>query len=188
MTKDEVSFLNGDLVSLRGVRREDMVAYGNWLDDDRVTKYLEMGWRPTTEGDLEEAYKLLSETPIVVGFAIVENKTRKAVGVCGLYSIEWISRRAQFNILIGEPSAWDKGFGTEALHLLVRYGFDRLNLESLQLGVNAENPRAIRSYEKAGFVHEGRRRKFVYRDGRYYDSILMSMLREEYEAKSDKDA
>lgn len=182
------SFLIGSTVSLRGVRREDMAAYGSWLDDDRVTKYLEMGWRPTTEKDLEAAFRLLAETPTVVGFMIMDRQSEKAIGTCGLYSIDWISRRAQFNILIGEPTAWDKGFGTEALELLVSYGFDRLNLESIQLGVNAENTRAIRSYQKAGFVQEGRRRKFIFRDGCYYDSILMSMLREEYKINSNNDA
>src|SRR3546814_16763304 len=87
-------------------------------------------------------------------FAIVEKATGRAVGTCGLYLINWICRRAQFNILIGEPEVWDKGYGSEAARLILGYAFDKLNLESVQLGVNAENKRAIRSYEKAGFVQE----------------------------------
>ncbi len=179
-------FLTGEKIVLRGARREDMALYRGWLDDERVTEFLEMGWRPTSDKDLDDTYRLLTEAPDAVAFIIVDKENDRAVGTCGLYLIQWVARRAQFNILIGEPEAWNSGFGTEALNLLVAYGFDRLNLESIQLGVNADNKGAVRSYEKAGFVHEGRRRKFLFRNGRYYDSLMMSILREEYEARKAK--
>ena len=85
--------------------------------------------------------------------------------------------------LIGEPRVWDKGFGTEATALTVSYGFEVVNLESIQLGVNADNSRAVRAYEKVGFVHEGCRRKFIYRNRRYDDLVVMSIIREEYESR-----
>jgi RimJ/RimL family protein N-acetyltransferase len=179
-------YLQGKKVALRAFGRGDLPAYRRWLDEPRVTEYLEMGWRPTRDSDVEAWWKLADETPDAVVFAIVDARKGKAVGTCGLYAISWIARRAQFNILIGEPTAWDKGFGTEALSLLLAYGFDVLNLESINLGVNADNKRAVRSYEKAGFAVEGVRRKFVYRNGRYYDSIMMSVLREEYRTRRGK--
>jgi len=121
-----------------------------------------------------------------LAFVVVDRKTGKPVGCCGLYAIQWICRRADFRILIGEPSAWDKGFGSEAAQLTVAYGFDKLNLETIYLGVNVENERAIKSYENAGFVREGVRRKLIYRNGRYYDALMMSVLREEYMARKSK--
>lgn len=175
-------FLVGAKIRLRGVRRPDMEAYRRWLADPEVTAFLEMGWKPLVDSDLDSVFGSLTASPDTVAFAIEDATTGEAVGIAGLYLIQWLARRAQFNILIGEPRAWNRGFGTEALNLLLAYGFETLNLESIQLGVNADNLRAVRSYEKAGFVHEGRRRKFVYRNGRYFDSLMMSMLREEYAA------
>lgn len=179
-------FLRGKRIDLRAFRREDLDAYRRWLDDPRVTEFLEMGWRPTRDSDLDAWWKLANESADAVVFAIAERKKGAAVGTCGLYAISATARRAQFNILIGEPAAWDKGFGTEALELLLDYGFDVLNLNSIQLGVNADNKRAVRSYEKAGFVHEGARREFVYRNGRYYDSLMMSLLRREWQKRRGK--
>lgn len=182
----KTGFLRGTKVILRAFARVDLDAYRRWLDDPRVTEFLEMGWRPMRDSDVEEWWKLANAMSDAVVFAIVDAKRGAVVGTCGLYAISWTARRAQFNILIGEPRAWDKGFGTEALELLVRYGFDGLNLNSIQLGVNADNKRAIRSYQKAGFVIEGVRREFVYRNGRYYDSVMMSLLRREKETRRGK--
>ncbi len=180
------SYLSGHSIVLRGLQRDDLNSYGRWLDDSRVTEFLEMGARPTRDKDVEAFWKLASETEDAIVFAIVDKKSGQVVGNCGLYHIQWVCRRAQFNILIGEPSAWSKGFGTEAAQLLLDYSFKKLNLNSVQLGVNAENKRATRSYEKAGFVHEGTRRQFIYRNGRYYDMVVMSVLRDDHlAARSD---
>jgi RimJ/RimL family protein N-acetyltransferase len=173
-------FLSGKVVVLRGLQRNDLKSYGRWLDDARVTEFLEMGARPTREKDVEAFWKMASEAEDTIVFAIVDRQSGEVVGNCGLYGIQWVCRRAQFNILIGEPSAWSKGLGSESASLLLNYAFNKLNLNSVQLGVNAENKRAVRSYEKTGFVHEGIRRQFIYRNGRYYDIVVMSVLRDEF--------
>jgi RimJ/RimL family protein N-acetyltransferase len=173
-------FLNGNHINLRAVTRDDLPAYARWLDNAEVTHYLEMGARPTRDSDLETFWHIANEQNDAVVFIIEAGDTKEAVGICGFYLIEAIPRRAQFNILIGEPSVWDRGYGSEATRLLLEYGFLKLNLNSIQLGVNADNLRAIKSYEKCGFVHEGVRRQFVFRNGRYYDIVMMSILHEEY--------
>ena len=174
------AFLPGERVLLRGLRREDMEQYRRWLDNPEATHFMESGWKPAGERDLEDIYRQSTESSDTAAFVIVDRKTKKPVGCCGLYAIQWICRRADFRILIGEPSAWGRGFGSEAARLTVAYGFDKLNLETIYLGVNTENTRAIKSYENAGFVREGVRRKLIYRNGRYYDALMMSILREEY--------
>lgn len=174
------AFLGGERVALRGVRRADMEDYRRWLDTAEVTRYLEMGARPTSDRELDEVYRLSTESPNDVVFIVVDKRARRAVGIAGLYAINWPCRRADFRIIIGEPEAFDKGLGTETAKLLVAYGFDTLNLQLVTLGCNAENERAVRSYEKAGFVHEGRRRRLLYCNGKYCDVVQMSILREEY--------
>ncbi len=173
-------FLRGETANLRGLRKEDLEAYRRWLDDPDVTRFMEMGWRPASDDDLEALYREATDGRSAVVFVIEDAATGDAVGTAGLYLIQWPCRRAQYRIHIGEPSAWNKGFCSEVTRLVVAYGFDRLNLETLYLGVNAENPSAIRCYEKTGFSIEGRQRKFIYRNGRYYDVVNMSVLREEF--------
>ena len=177
------SFLVGTHIALRGLMREDMGIYRRWLDNSEVTHFMESGWRPASDADIEQIYRASTESPDTVAFGIVDRATGRLVGAAGLYLIQWVCRRGEFRIIIGDTKAWDRGLGSEAARLIVAYGFDRLNLETIYLGVNAGNKRAIRSYEKAGFQREGVRRKLIYRNGRYYDALMMSILREEYYAK-----
>ena len=180
MPKD-VPFLKGEKIALRGFRKDDLEAYASWLDNEEVTKFLEMGARPTRDRDGEAFLHLVEEVEDAVVFAICECNSGNVVGTCGLYLIQWICRRAQLNILLGNPEIWDKGYGSEAVELLLRYGFHKLNLNSIQLGVNADNKRAIKSYKKSGFIHEGTRRQFIFRNNRYYDMVEMSVLRSDYD-------
>ncbi|MEN6401563.1 MAG: GNAT family protein, partial [Armatimonadia bacterium] len=78
---------------------------------------------------------------------------------------------------------WNGGYGTDAMLTLCGFGFNQCNLHRIQLDVFAENARAIRCYEKVGFVHEGRRREAIFRHGRYQDLIVMGLLAEEYREK-----
>lgn len=183
MIEDQI-FISGKRLVLRGLRKEDMAAYRRWLDNPDVTAFMESGWKPASDRDLDELYRISTDTPDTVAFAIVNKETNAPVGCCGLYVIQWICRRADFRIIIGVPDAWNKGLGSEAAQLTVAYGFEKLNLETICLGVNTENERAIRSYEKVGFVREGVRRKLIYRNGRYYNALMMSILREEYFART----
>ena len=84
--------------------------------------------------------------------------------------------------MIGEKECWGRGYGTDALRTLVRFGFEEMNLNRIALDVYDFNERAIASYLKTGFAEEGRRRKDIYRDGRYVDVVMMSVLRAEWEA------
>lgn len=174
------AYLKGRQVNLRGLRREDLEHVRRWWDNAEATQYMETGARPATEPMLESFYKTATENPNLVVFVVEEAKTGRPIGTSGLYEIFWPGRRAEFRILIGDPSAFDKGYGTEATRMTVEYGFLRLNMEVIHLGVNASNARAVRAYEKAGFVQEGLRRKFVYARGAYHDAVVMSILREEY--------
>jgi len=110
------------------------------------------------------------------------------IGSCGFSNIEWTNRAAEIGIVIGEKPCWDHGYGTETMRLLIRHAFDTLNLNRVFLRVHEPNKRAIRAYERAGFVREGCMRQAVFKDGRYQDVIIMSVLRSEWSAASGKES
>ncbi len=173
---DNTYFLSSKRIGLRTLTRDDMPVYQGFLNNKDVTKYLEMGWRPYTEKDLEVTYQEANNASSALVFAVCDIKTNKLIGTAGLYFLHWPGRRAQYRILLGKPEIYGKGFGSEVTNLIIKHGFERLNLNTIYLGVNAENKGAIRSYEKCGFVHEGVQRAFIYNDGRYYDCVNMSIL------------
>lgn len=180
-------FIEGEKIYLRGLEKDDLK--GNmfqWANDAEVTHYMIMGAMPNTVEKLEEEYEQLSKSDKDVVFAIVDKKSDTHIGNVGLYLINYISRAGEFRIIVGEKEYWNKGYGTEATKLTVSYGFERLNLNSIFLGVNAEYVGAIKAYENAGFAKEGTMRQMIYRNDRYYDAIRMSILREEYYSRKGK--
>lgn len=179
-------FLAGQKVVLRGLRQSDLSRYRRWLENPVATHFMESGWRPISDSEMDALYKASTEPADTSVFIIEDRSSGKSVGVCGLYLIQWICRRAEFRILIGEDDFLGKGLGSEAAKLILSYGFEKLNLETIYLGVNSENLRAIGSYRNAGFQDEGVRRRMVYRNSKYYDVLMMSVLREEYFAAKVK--
>jgi RimJ/RimL family protein N-acetyltransferase len=114
------------------------------------------------------------------GFAIRTLADDQLIGLIGLYTIYWLHREAFMGIQIGEREFWGKGYGTDALQVLLRYGFDELNLQRVSLSFLEGNARAMRSYEKCGFRLEGRERHAWSYDGRRWDEIYMGLLRDEW--------
>ena len=115
------------------------------------------------------------------GFMIRALADDKLIGFVGLGGINWSHGDGFVGIGIGEPADWGKGYGTDAMRVMLHYAFRELNLYRVNLDVFSYNPRAIHSYEKAGFKIEGREPKSVLRDGQRYDMVLMGILREEWE-------
>ncbi len=105
------------------------------------------------------------------------------IGYCGLYNISARNRSAEYFILIGDDSHWGKGFGTNSGHAVLQYGFSNLNLNRIWLTVSKTNKAAIRSYTKLGYKVEGRMREACFRDNKYHDKIVMSILKHEWHNK-----
>ena len=181
-------YLSNDLVSLRGMLRSDLELYRGWINNPDVTHYMEMGWRPYTDYDLEKTFIEATQSHTDVVMVVEDRATGKAVGTTGLYLINWPGRRAQFRIMLGDPGCFGKGIGTAATRLIVKHGFERMNMECIYLGANEENAGAIRAYEKAGFVHNGVQPNFIYNNGRYYNAVMMSIIRADYFAARAADA
>jgi RimJ/RimL family protein N-acetyltransferase len=124
--------------------------------------------------------------PDHLDFAIRTLAEDKLIGFIAFDGVNWINRDSYVAIGIGEPDFWSKGYGSDAMRLMLRYGFTELNLHRISLTVFEQNPRGIRSYEKCGFKHEGRIREFLLRDGRRSDMLHMGILRQEWDRLEEK--
>jgi RimJ/RimL family protein N-acetyltransferase len=174
-------FLVGQLVYLRPLELADAQTIVPWFNDSEVTRYLLL-CRPMSLADEQEFLRRLSERPTDLAVGIAVREGDRLIGTAGLHQMDVRNRHAALGISIGDREAWGKGYGTEATQLLVRHAFFTLNLNRVWLHVYEYNDRALRVYEKIGFQVEGRLRQDTFRDGRYWDTIVMGVLREDWEA------
>jgi RimJ/RimL family protein N-acetyltransferase len=172
-------FLVGSKIYLRPLESADAGAVAPWFNAPEVRQYLSR-YRPMNVhaevAFLEKSSR--SEKEVLLGIVVSEGDV--LIGCAGLHPIDWKNRHSGFGIVIGEPAHWEKGYGTEATALMAGYAFESLNLNRVWLRVYEDNPRALRAYEKIGFRREAILRQDNYRHGRYWDTILMAMLHEEW--------
>lgn len=170
--------LEGKNVILAPIKREYIDKFLIWLNDPEITQHLTI-YRPLTREMEEDWYASLKDRESDIIFAILINQT-KLIGNCSIMNIIWRERVGTCGIFIGDKNEQGKGYGTEAMKLLMSYGFNTLNLNRLDLKVNDFNSRAIKCYQKLGFVEEGRMREATFVNGKYHDQILMSILQNEW--------
>jgi RimJ/RimL family protein N-acetyltransferase len=177
--------LSGKLVRLEAMQAEVFAEHAlRWGRDSEYRRLLDSQpprlW--SQKGTQEWMKKSMEKgLPDYLGFLIRTLEDERAVGDIGLDGIRWEHGDAYVGIGLGDRADWGKGFGTDAMRILARFAFNELNLHRLTLDVFEYNPRAIRSYEKVGFVREGAHREALLREGRYWDLIYMGLLREDWE-------
>jgi RimJ/RimL family protein N-acetyltransferase len=180
-----MSMIYGERVRLRATERDDVKKFFMWVNDPDVTRYLSL-YLPISTVDEENWFDAMTKRDQNEKTLVIEVRDGdgwKMIGNCGVFDIDPVNRMGELGIMLGDKDEWNKGYGTETMILLLRHGFDTLNLNRVHLRVYAENRRAKRSYEKAGFVEEGRLRESVYKHGKYDDVIVMSVLRSEWIAR-----
>jgi RimJ/RimL family protein N-acetyltransferase len=177
----------GDLVRLSAFDHEELgKAYANWTRDSELTRLFDGGasvlYSARARTDFFE--KMVKEdTPANHFFSIRKLDDNRLLGDINLDVInEWGSRDSFVGLGIADRNDWGKGYGTDAMKIILRFAFTELNLHRVTLTVFEYNPRAIRSYEKVGFCHEGRLRGALLRDGKRWDMLYMGILREDWTA------
>lgn len=173
----------GERIRLRAITRDDLSFFVEWFNDPEVTRGL-MHYLPFSMEDEETWYESMRQNPKEEHPFMIEICSEEGwepIGDCGLFGIDWRIRQAEFGIVVGAKQHWNKGYGTEALNLILQHGFNTLNLNRIFLRVYENNPRAMRSYEKAGLSIEGRLRQGHFDEGQYFDVILMSILRSDWQ-------
>lgn len=170
--------LVGERIYLSPRNVEDVEIFTEWMNDFFITDYTGRSYSTITLQE-EKAY-LEKEQNNKSVFAIIDLQTDEIIGNVGLHEINNINRTATLGIFIGNKNYWSKGYGTEAIQLILDFGFNYLNLNNIDLALMEFNQRALKCYEKCGFKEIGRRRKCNFINGKYYDSILMDILAEEF--------
>jgi RimJ/RimL family protein N-acetyltransferase len=175
-----VKKLIGSLVSLSPIGPECADKWFEWLNDLDVALPLgDEAWQAITLENQKRAVESIEGGGNVV-FSIVENASEALVGRCILFGINRVDGRGTVGIFLGDKTSWGKGYGEEAMRLLLDYAFLIQNLHSVNLGVFAFNTRARKSYARIGFKETGRRREIRKIAGRYHDAVLMDILENEY--------
>lgn len=173
----------GQKTRLRRIERTDIPTFVRWFSDPEVREFLELN-RPISVAEEERWFERQLEDRSSELFAI-EASDGTHIGNIGLHSINWMHRHAELGIVIGEKKYWGQGYGSDAIRTLLGFAFCDMNLHRVYLRVYQDNRRGIAAYEKCGFRHEGRLREAIYRKGRYYDELLMGIVRHEFEAGTD---
>jgi RimJ/RimL family protein N-acetyltransferase len=174
--------LKGKKTQLVPLESDDLARSRSWANDEFLcSKMLRV--LPVTQYEQEKWYQDIIKNPSKIVFAIKKLDRKEHIGNTGLYHIDWINRRAEFWILIGEQNSWAQGIGAEVVSLMKHYAFNNLNLNKLYLNVGADNCEAINLYKNLNFVQEGILKEHYYIQGKYLDIITMSILKADYDCE-----
>lgn len=170
-------------VYLRAAERSDIPSFTAWFNDWRTSRTLSAR-APMSLASEEQWFERMLADQGKGGyfFVLCRFDDDAALGTVGLFELDLANGSAGLGISIGRPEDRGRGYGTDALHALLAFGFEQLRLERIWLDVYAINPGARRIYERVGFVLEGTKRRAVFREGRYLDLDFMSILADEWRA------
>jgi RimJ/RimL family protein N-acetyltransferase len=177
--------LHGQLVRLRLVDRGDLGRFVTWIGEAELRRNLTLILPMSLERE-DEWFEAQLRLPSELHPFAIERPAGddwEHVGAAGLTNLDWRNRSVEIGLFIGEPGQRGQGLGTDVTRVLCDHAFATLNLHRVWLRVFADNARAVRVYERVGFVLEGRQRDADYRDGRYRDLVEYAMLRPEWEAR-----
>lgn len=174
--------LIGKRIVLREYQATDLSYMRQWVNDPEITTMLsDIFLYPHSQQETESFLKMMMEGSSFKGFVIADKDSGEYIGQIDLPRVDWKNRNATLGIVIGRKEYLGKGYGSESIRLLQNFVFHSLNLQRLELEVFEYNKRAYQCYLKCGFKEEGRLRNKIFRDGKYWDVIFMSILESEFE-------
>jgi RimJ/RimL family protein N-acetyltransferase len=168
----------GEHVILRAFEREDTERCYRWMNDPNIVRTLKSRYPIAFQNEAEWLDRAMSPGLTERHFAIERKDDRTHIGNASIHDIDWVSRTAWFGLFIGEPAAWNRGFGGDAIRTLVRFAFDEMNLQKLRINVFDYNERAKHVLQAQDFVVEGHLRREFFREGSLHDIVIFSTFRD----------
>lgn len=172
--------VSGDRVAIGPIRRDLIPLYHAWVSNLETTQYLEINGAVITLDEEISWFEQRIRDPSIRTLTMYELPSHRPIGVCELHKIDYRNHNASLGIMIGEPDSRGKGLGTEAVELVLDYGFNALGLHNISLRTYEFNLAGLSTYHKAGFREIGRRRECRFHAGRYWDEIHMDILAPEF--------
>ncbi|WP_204194274.1 GNAT family protein [Staphylococcus sp. GDY8P47P] len=163
-------------INLRALKKSDSNLILNWIKNEKL-RYLIGTVYPITELEHENWFqnRMLEKDNRMF---VIDLDNEKSIGIVGFKNLDWVNRNSELFIYIGDEEYWGKGYGTQALELIIKFAFNNLNLHMLYLEVFSYNKNATKTYERLGFKQDGILRQSKFQDGKYYDKIIMSKINE----------
>lgn len=172
-------------VYLRAFEMEDFKILTKWRNDRDITSSLGGNYFfVSSEREKKWIEDAIFNDKNNIRLAICLKGSNKYIGNVNLTNIDFINRNAEFSIFIGEKNEWGKGYATEASKLMLNFGFNQRNLKRIFLTVLENNKVAVHLYEKLGFKKEGILRKVLFKDNKYHNKVIMSILNNEFKFKN----
>ena len=174
--------LDGAMVELRRHERRYYPLYAEWYGDPEIWHLTSWTSAPLNRSAVKRLFDQRESSPTDDSFAIHVRDESEPIGVISLMNISETHDSADLSIILGHPEDRDRGYGADAISTLLTYAFNDIGLYRVGLSVFEFNEPAVSTYEKLGFQTEGRLRKTMKRDEDFYDAILMSVLKPEWDS------
>ena len=168
--------LEGEKVYLSPINQDDYETYVKWLNNPNITQFLDCNDSLITLSKEKELLDKIANEEFC--FAIIKKEDDTLLGNVGVTKIDYKNGKAELGIFIGDEENLSKGYGSEAIKLIINFAFNEIRLHSVMLTVFSNNPRAIKAYTKCGFKEFGRRHEAIYHNGEYLDLIYMEIINE----------
>lgn len=170
-------FIESDEIYLRPLNLEDLGSdYGTWLNDPDITSYNSHGRFPMTEKKLVQYINDVNSSNSNLILAIVSKKLNKHIGNISLQNINWIDRNAEIAFLLGDKNFWGKGIMHQAGKMLIKHGFEVLNLHRIYCGTSMDNLGMQKLANKLNMKKEGLRKEAIFKKGQYFDIVEFGIL------------
>jgi [ribosomal protein S5]-alanine N-acetyltransferase len=176
-----IIFLKGKRIHLRALMEKDLTDdYLQWLNDEEVCRNNSHAIFPNTESKMRSYYDSLQNQQHNIVLAIIDTVKESHIGNVSLQNINWVSRNAEFAILMGNKNYWGDGYGEEAAKIIVNYGFQRLNLHRIYCGTLEGNEAMKKLAFKLNMKEEGIRREAIFKHGGYENIVEYGVLKTEF--------
>ncbi len=174
-----IIILEGQNITLKGLEYHQLPILKEWMNDFEIAIKL-LRIEPSITYFTEKWYNSFQDDRTKLIFSINDRLSDKFIGCIGVNNIEFIDKKGEIYIYIGDRSYWNRGYASEALKIIMDYLFNYYNLNKLYLNVRADNQNAIKLYNKVGFKIEGKFRNDKFIEGKYIDIIRMAILKDDY--------